>query len=386
MDGRLMSDSKDVHIEIDAGSWAAAGKAVPSRLTGISTPRKMSVGIALLHTALRTRPPQSTGMSLADYWAWLRYGPAIGDSSDLRLRSEWSDIDPHQKTVLSDDLGMGFTTYLLARTLKFKSFADTLHFVNVTNPGNHKFLHVSKNGKYKAPDFVAFDSAGNTSNVNVVECKGTQSSRKALLKAIEDGVPQKRNLVSIGGSSINHSLVAGLFIPTHNTKETALIRISDPDHTELVNVLAGIELKRIQTAIVQIDLAQHFALMGLYSIANALASTDTSQVDRLVDVDSSELSLLHSSDDMMWRQFEIAFPFHAVASTFGTERIRRVRFTMDCPVRIYNGLLEGSSLEDSLGKLVASANSNEWEERSGESEMTLMTPLGFRLSLTYLPQ
>jgi hypothetical protein len=202
MDAKQMSDGKDVHIEIDAGSWTAAGKTVPSQLTGISTPRKMSVGIALLHTALRTRPPQSTGMSLADYWAWLRYGPAISDSSDLRLRSEWSEIDPHQKTVLSDDLGMGFTTYLLARTLKFKSFADTLHFVNVTNPGNYKFLNVSKNGKHKTPDFVAFDSAGNTSNVNVVECKGTQSSRKALHKAIEDGVPQKRNLVSIGGASV----------------------------------------------------------------------------------------------------------------------------------------------------------------------------------------
>lgn len=381
-----MSDGKDVHIEIDAGSWTAAGKVVPSQLAGISTPRKMSVGVAMLHTALRTRPPQSTGMSLADYWAWLRYGPAISDSPDLRLRSEWSDIDPHQKTVLSDDLGMGFTTYLLARVLKFKSFADTLHFVNVTNPGQYKFLHVSKNGKYKSPDFVAFDSAGNSSNVNVVECKGTQSSRKALLKAIGEGVPQKRNLESIGGASINHALVAGLFIPTHNAKETALIHISDPDHVELVDALAGIAVKRIQTAIVQIDLAQHFALMGLYSIANALASTDTSKVDRLVDVDSAELNFLHPSVDMKWRHFEIAFPLPAAASTFRQERIRRVRFTMDCPVRIYNALLESSSLEDTLGKLVASANSNEWEERADESEMTLVTPLGFRLSLTYLPQ
>jgi hypothetical protein len=155
-----MSNSKDVHIEIDTGSWTATGKAVPSQLTGISTPRKMSVGIALLHTALRTRPPLSAGISLADYWAWLRYGPAISDSPDLRLRSEWSNIDPHQKTILSDDLGMGFTTYLLARILKFKSFADTLHFVNVTNPGNYKFLRVSKNGKYKAPDLLLLTAQG----------------------------------------------------------------------------------------------------------------------------------------------------------------------------------------------------------------------------------
>lgn len=59
---------------------------------------------------------------------------------------------------------------------------------------------------------------------------------------------------------------------------------------------------------------------------------------------------------------------------------------MACPVPIYNGLVENSSLEDTLGKIVASANSNEWEERSDESEITLVTPLGFRLSLAYLPQ
>ena len=43
----------------------------------------------------------------------------------LRLRSEWTDIDPYQKTVASDELGIGFTTQLLFEELEFLVFEDT---------------------------------------------------------------------------------------------------------------------------------------------------------------------------------------------------------------------------------------------------------------------
>src|SRR4051794_39525485 len=119
-----------VNIEIDSATWPTPS-AVPTELSGLNGKfQKISVRLALIHTALRTRPPISTGIHLADYWAWMRYGPAIDSGPYLKLRDEWDQVDPHQKTVLSDDLGMGFTTYLLSRALKFKSFADTLHFVN----------------------------------------------------------------------------------------------------------------------------------------------------------------------------------------------------------------------------------------------------------------
>ena len=75
---------------------------------------------------------------------------------------------------------MGFTTYLLSRALKFKSFADTLHFVNIAYPGKYSFVSKNKNGRYKSPDFVAMDSSGNPDSISVVECKGAQSTVQKL--------------------------------------------------------------------------------------------------------------------------------------------------------------------------------------------------------------
>jgi hypothetical protein len=384
-----MSDHKNVNVELDASSWTSLGKTVPTELTKLAggAPRKMSVRIALLHTALCTRPPTSTGICLADYWAWLRYGPAIDSSADLRLRAEWDDIDPHQKTVLSDELGMGFTAYLLSRVLKFKSFADTIHFVNVTNPGKYKFDKRSrKNGKYKSPDFVALDSAGNPNNINVVECKGTQSSKKSLVEAVEGGIPQKQNLVSAGSSTINHSLAAGLFIPHKKSNEEAVIYVSDPPRVELSEIFARIAPERMQTAVVQVDLAKHFALMGLHSIANALVSTDISTASHLPDIDKQEVIALTPSPDNRDLKFEITFLLPGETTRFEGQGVRRARFSMTCPVDLYNRVAGTDNLERTLGDIVETASEQEWHDTSDEIEATLTTPLGFRLSLAYLPK
>lgn len=63
---------------------------------------------ALVATAVLTSPPRYRPFHLSTYWAWLRYGAAISRAhSELRLRWLWHHIDPHQKTILSDDFGMG---------------------------------------------------------------------------------------------------------------------------------------------------------------------------------------------------------------------------------------------------------------------------------------
>jgi len=383
-----MSDRKDVNVELDASSWTSNGKTVPTELTKLSAkgPKKMSILIALLHTAICTRPPTSRGICLADYWAWLRYGPAIDDSPGLRLRAEWNDIDPHQKTILSDDLGMGFTTYLLSRVLKFKSFADTIHFVNVTNKGKYRFDQKNKkNGAFKSPDFVALDSAADPNNINVVECKGTQSSRKDVRKAVGDGIPQKKNLVSAGSSKINHTLVAGLFIPPKKSKEEALIYLSDPPQEELSEVFARIAPERMQTGVVQIDLAKHFALMGLHSIADALASTDTSAAGHLPDVDRQEISALTLSPDKRELTFEVSFLLPRGTTHVGAQPVSRARFAMTCPLELYDRVAGTEDLEGTLGSLVETAGEREWHEDSDETKAILTTPLGFTLSLAYLP-
>jgi hypothetical protein len=79
--------NKTVEIFVDGSSWP--GSVAPAEIAGLASlsPRTTNVGLALIHSALWTRPPLSFGFHLADLWAWLRYLPAISNSPDLRLRT-----------------------------------------------------------------------------------------------------------------------------------------------------------------------------------------------------------------------------------------------------------------------------------------------------------
>jgi len=383
-----MSHIKSVKIRIDTGSWSTLSKVVPTELASLDgTKSEMSVLCALLHTALRTRPPNSTGIDLADYWAWLRYGPAIDDLPDLKLRAAWKDIDQHQKNILSDDLGMGFTTYLLSKVLNFKSFADTLHFANVAHPGLYNFLDVKKNGKHKSPDFVAMDNAGDPKNISIIECKGSQSSMAVLKNLMKSGIEQKGNLLPVAGSQANikHRLVAGLLIPQSHQDFEATIRICDPEFDDFNNALAQISPERRETAIVQIDLAKQFALMNLSSISRALATTNTQAQKQLSDVNQDELRALTQVSSNSEHTFAFELPLPDRTLCFGLQ-VRRVRFTMTSPDGLYETLVKTQDLEDTFTRYVEQAKEREWEEVSKETIATLTTPLGFNLTLEYLEQ
>jgi hypothetical protein len=84
------------------------------------------IDLTMLAIGYLTAPPQFQGLSLSHYWAWLRYRFALQPTgTDLRLRSIWREIDSHQKTVLSDDFGVGFPCHYLIDQQGFEDFADT---------------------------------------------------------------------------------------------------------------------------------------------------------------------------------------------------------------------------------------------------------------------
>ena len=116
---------RNLEIVVDSQSWAP--KRVPRELLSCAGPRQVNVLVALIYTALVTRPPTVHGFHLSDYWAWLRYQPAIAATNDLRLRAEWDTVDSHQKTVLSDELGVGFTTQFITEALNCSEFTDTVY-------------------------------------------------------------------------------------------------------------------------------------------------------------------------------------------------------------------------------------------------------------------
>jgi hypothetical protein len=125
--------TKQVALFIDRESWANASAEFqhpcPSTFPNTSVTDVSFLG-SLLQLGTLTVPWRGAACSLAVYWAYVRYCAAIDPSdSGLRLKEEWSDLDSHQITILSDDWGVGFTTHWLASRLCFQSYCDGRFFI-----------------------------------------------------------------------------------------------------------------------------------------------------------------------------------------------------------------------------------------------------------------
>src|SRR5262249_50255729 len=142
-----MTNLKDISICIDRNSWNP--NTPPLSISALSGNRATNIDCALIYTGLWTCPALCFGFSLSDCWAWLRYQRAFATTRDLRLRQEWSDIDPHQKTVLSDELGVGFTTQLFIESLSFLFYVDTKFFIEVIRPSGFALGRTAKHGPSK---------------------------------------------------------------------------------------------------------------------------------------------------------------------------------------------------------------------------------------------
>lgn len=259
---------KRVIVEVLLDTWKAPSSPPSALITAAkNSPLDINFLSALIFTALWTRPPIRYGFSLSDCWAWFRYFPAIAPTRDLRLRDEWTSLDPHHKTVLSGDFGVGFTTLFLNQVLDFVDYSDTLWVVNTLLPGTFRLASSARRGPKKSPDYIAEDINGNFS---VLECKGGQSSRKELLAAMERGVPQKANLRAIGPTQLQHSLVAGLFIPQFDHSDSATIVIGDPEWDELRELMSPFSREEIGRAVSQVARAKELAILDLPNTANAL--------------------------------------------------------------------------------------------------------------------
>jgi len=252
---------RKIRYDIDTDSWTVRGRTVPTKL---QLPPIIDIDILeiLIHIAKRTSLPVSSGFTLGDLWAWLRYLPAISLDSYLRIRSEWEEIDSHQKTILSDDMGVGFSSSILSRSLDLLFICPTNYVVK-----RHPSIILSKNGKRgpdKSPDFIAVDILG---NLHVIECKGTQSSLKVLNNQLKAGLIQKHSLLDPKGV-IDQRIVSGVFIPQHASKETAIFKVADPEYQLNFSFITKNEI--IDTIILG-EIASSLRLLGLPKFANVIA-------------------------------------------------------------------------------------------------------------------
>lgn len=224
-----------------------------------------NVDLTLLLIGNLTTPPRFKGLSLSNYWAWIRYGIAMNPIGDLRLRRIWRDIDSHQKTILSDDFGVGFPCHYLVDNHGFEAFADTKYLVEHLLKGFVSLLGSDSRGPLKSPDFIAVDNLG---RLHIIECKGTQSSREALKKAIGRGIAQKNNLSNPW--LFTSCMVGGIFVPQHQSKEAAEIVFADPPADEILRALAELGRPALRKGVRRISLAKTLSMAGLWTAASAI--------------------------------------------------------------------------------------------------------------------
>lgn len=370
-----MPNSKTIEIRVDQHSWPSSK--VPSDISGLPKFWQANIFFAMLHTAIWTRPPTYTGLHLNDFWAWLRYGRAISTNhSGLRLREEFEELDAHQKTILSDDFGIGFTTYFLVDNLGFTGFANTLHILKLF-PELFKINQRPKRGPGKTPDFLASDKFG---NINILECKGTQSSRKYLGTSTAAGIAQKKNLGSL--RLINHCLVAGLFVPKFSDPNDALLLLKDPP-PDVLEGFDEIPPNDLKTSISQISLAKHFSLMGLTTTANALSSAHLKNRESLPENSIDEMKPLLENSNSRRDLFSITLPKRL--SKDGRSILfpdQNISFSMTLnPERLK--FLRGLQLYENFLNFHQSTIEKQWEFSIEDETYKMTSPFGFELFLEF---
>ena len=264
---------RKIACEIDAATWPS-GKP-PREILSAPKVWDCEMLMALLYAAIWSRPPSLHGFSLSDTWAWLRYIPAISNDRRLRLRPEWNDIDAHQKTIMSDDLGVGCATWWLSEHLGYHCFVETRYFVDQLR-GYYELKSTNKRGPSKAPDFVAYGPRG----LAVLECKGTQSGSAALKMAMDEehGRAQKGAFKTLKGIPPRESLVIGLYLAPAGASGNSKIVVSDPpdEHQEYETAVDAERLLKI--ALTKVYLAKMLCLLSQPYNARLVLNGDAASV------------------------------------------------------------------------------------------------------------
>ncbi|MEK4750446.1 hypothetical protein NST77_23415 [Niallia sp. FSL W8-0177] len=273
--------NKCIDIDIDYSTWAAGG--IPTSLSGLPNNENFNLIEVLIHIGLVTSHPEEHGINLNSFWAFLRYVNCFETGIDFKLNEKWNDIDPHQKTILSDDFGMGFASYYLHKHMNIISIIDTGFFLKYLP--SLSVLKKSKRGPSKTPDFILLDSSY---NIHILECKGTQSSLDSLEKQILDGISQKGNL-NDPSKIVSEKLVTGIFIPQYNSTSSSKFKIIDP---EFSMDFSNVSKDEVIFRSFQGQLAKEIQIFGIRELGNHIANKkilSEIQLDKLVE----ELQLNH---------------------------------------------------------------------------------------------
>ncbi|WP_199170500.1 hypothetical protein [Caulobacter sp. FWC2] len=268
---------RDLHVEVDGGSWPNPGPPhFPATFTAGASVESVNLPSILLTIGLLTTPSHATGVSLSEFWAWVRYLHAIADTQDMRLTRSFWDLDAHQKTILSDDFGMGVPVNWLMGRLPIETVCDGRYFIErVAATTGAVAVKTAKRGPNKSPDFVFQDTAGTW---HVMECKGTQSGLAYRDRQLgETGPPptgaraQKRTIIFPPGHT-GQRLACGLAIGVEDGAETSLLKIVDPPAEEEDFEVTANQLEYADDAVFRSTASRALRLAGFGATSSSMSA------------------------------------------------------------------------------------------------------------------
>ncbi|WP_147426780.1 hypothetical protein [Trinickia fusca] len=201
------------------------------------------------------------------YWACIRYFSACAASQDLRIRTAFTDLDPHQKGILSDDFGVAVSTEWFVRQLGgVNDIVDGRRFIINMGVRRPKSGRLPKVGPGKCPDFVIEDQQG---KYHVLECKGTQSGRGYLNTAMATGRVQKHG-VRIARALRGERLVIGLALAGEEDDYQSQLVVIDPEEEPLTELRES-DASRASQVLTRLSLARALNLNGFNQTAFEIA-------------------------------------------------------------------------------------------------------------------
>lgn len=221
-------------VVIDKATWPGPGVAplFPRTFKSGLSSYDLNIPAMLMMIGYLTTPTSSTGVSLSEFWAWVRYLAAISNEANMSLTHSFAELDAHQKTILSDDFGMGVPILWLLDKLSLEQIVDGRYFMQkIAASVGATQRRTARRGPNKTPDFVARDAAGRW---HVIECKGTQSGTEFSEKQLgvkgsppTGGVAQKCSIRFPLGHT-GQRLACGLSIDVEGGTGSVL-KIVDPE-------------------------------------------------------------------------------------------------------------------------------------------------------------
>jgi hypothetical protein len=217
-------------------------------------------------------------------------------------------------------------------------FVETSTFLRAS-PGVAKLgRKIKKVGPKKKPDYMALDSKG---GIHVLECKGTQTSPRSLDAAMKAGAEQKGNISPIAANAFASSMVAGLYVPQHAHKKSAVMEFRDPDWGGLAAIINSVDPHERTTTIQRLALAKQLNLLDLADTARVIAFPNAPPLT------SPEYELMHRSvlagqGDLFRREIAGRWPVVGESPVVGERLPRSYRLSLSYPRRTLDVLVETS--------------------------------------------